>query len=132
MADLLRGGVEAAAERLAVDGHDLAGGDLVQVRDPTQQARLELGGLDRSQNRIEPIVRRDAAFQIEKLRQPLPLLAAVVGDGDEIIGPADDRADGDRDDVDERVDDLAPSRIGQAGRNGPECEPRLSWAWQPS
>ena len=85
-----------------------------RVGDPTQQARLELGRLDRSQNRIEPIVRRDAGFQIEKLRQPLPLLAAVVGDRDEIIGAADHRANGDRDHVDERIDDLAPPRIGQA------------------
>ena len=59
----------------------------MQGRDPTQQALLELGRLDRSQNRVEPIVRRDAGAEIEKLRQPLPLLAAEVGDGDEIVGP---------------------------------------------
>ena len=107
---LARGGVEAAAQGLAVDGHDLARRDLVQVSDPTQEARLELGGLDGSQNRVEPIVRRDAGLQVEKLRQPLPLLAAVVGDGDKIIRAADDRANGDGDYVDERVGDLAPSR----------------------
>ena len=40
---LAAGGVEAAPQRLAIDGHDLAAADLVQRRDPTQQASLELG-----------------------------------------------------------------------------------------
>ena len=101
---LAAGGVEAAAERLAVDGHDLPVRDLVQRGDPTEQARFKLGGLDRAQNRIEAIVRRDAVAEIEKLRQPLPFLAAELGDGDEIVGAADHCADGDRDNVDQRVE----------------------------
>ena len=113
---LAAGGVKAAAKGLAVDGHDLACGDFVQVRNPTEQTRLELGWLDRPQNRIEPIMRWDAASQIEKLRQPFPLLAAVCGDGNEIVSTADDRAYGNCDHVDERVEDLAPSRVGQLGK----------------
>ena len=34
---------------------------------------------------------------------------------DEVIGPGDDGTDGDGDDVDERVDDLASARVGQGG-----------------
>ncbi len=43
---LAAGRVEAAAQRLAVDGDDLPAGDFVQRRDPTQQTLLELRRLD--------------------------------------------------------------------------------------
>ena len=42
---LAAGRVEAAAERLAVDGDDLPARGLVQGGDPAQQALLELGRL---------------------------------------------------------------------------------------
>ena len=35
--------------------------------------------------------------------------------------PADDGADGDGDDVDERVDDLAPARVGEVGEVIPDA-----------
>ena len=44
---LAAGDVKAPTESLAIDGHDLTGRDLVQGGNPTQQARLELGGFDR-------------------------------------------------------------------------------------
>src|SRR5947209_8426486 len=37
------------------------------------------------------------------------------GDGDEVIGPGDGGAQGDGEDVDEGIGDLAPAGIGQAG-----------------
>ena len=112
----LAGGlVVAAAERLAVDGDDLPGGDLVQRGDPAQQALLELGGLDRREDGVEPVVGGDAAAEVEELGQPGALLAAVFGDRDEVIGPGDDGAEGDGDDVDERVDDLASAGVGEGG-----------------
>jgi hypothetical protein len=51
-----RGGVETATKGLAVDRHDLPGGDFVQGRDPTQQAGLELDRLDRAQHGVEAVV----------------------------------------------------------------------------
>ena len=60
-------------------------------------------------------MRGDAVGEVEDLGQPGPLLASPCSDGDEVIGPGDDGADGDRDDVDERVNDLAAARVGQAG-----------------
>ncbi len=110
------GGVETASQGLAVDGHDLAGRDFVQCGDPTQQARLELGGLDRAENRIEAIMRGDAVAEVEKLRKPLSFLAAVLGDRDEIIGAADHCANGNSDNVNQRIDDFASSRIGQSDK----------------
>ena len=43
MADLPPALSKLLPERLAVDGDDLPGGDLVQRGDPAQQALLELG-----------------------------------------------------------------------------------------
>ena len=68
------GRVEAAAERLAVDGDHLPIGDFVQGRDPTQQTLLELRRLDGGEDRIETIMRRDAGLQVQKPCQPLALL----------------------------------------------------------
>jgi hypothetical protein len=110
---LARRRVEAPPQRLAVDGHHLPGGDLVQRGDPTQQTPLELRRHERGQHRVEPVVRRDAVRQVEKLLQPLPFLPAPLGDGDEIIGPRHNRTDRNGDDVDQRIRDLPPSRIGQ-------------------
>jgi hypothetical protein len=69
---------------VAIDGHDLTGGDLVQGGNPIQQARLKLSGPDRSQNPVEAIVRGDAGLQIERLRQPLAILPTIIGDGNDV------------------------------------------------
>ena len=105
------GRVEAAAERLAVDGDHLPVGDFVQGRDPTQQTLLELRRLDGGEDRIETIVRRNAGLQIQKPCQPLPLRSAELGNGDEIIGTTDHRADGDDHDIDQRIHHLTTPRI---------------------
>jgi len=89
--------------------------NLVKCRDPVQQAFLELGRVQRREDGVEPIVRRDATAEVEDRGQPIPLLASPGGDRDEVIGPGDDGADGDGDDVDERVNDLAPAWVGQVG-----------------
>lgn len=132
---LRAGGVEAAAERLAVDGHDLAVADFMQRGDPTQQTLLELGRLDRPQNGVEAIVRGNAGRKIEKLGQPVALRLTPAGDGHEIIGPANHGAQGDHDDVDQRMSNLAATRIGQLGevllqtRGGHDSIP---WASRPA
>ncbi len=111
---LAAGRVEAAAERLAVDGHDyLPVGHFVQGRDPTQQAPLEFGRLDRAEDGVETIVRRDAGAEIEELSQPLPLLASVLRNRYEVIGTGNHGANGDADDIDQRIHDLPPPRISQ-------------------
>ena len=40
---------------------------VVKGRDPAQQASLKLRGLDRSKDRIEPVVRRNAVPEINDL-----------------------------------------------------------------
>ena len=60
-----------------------------------EQALLELGGLDGREDGVEAVVRGDAGGQVEEPGQPVPLLAAPGGDGDEVVGPGDDGAEGD-------------------------------------
>ena len=112
---LAAGRIEAAAERFSIDGDDLPVGDVLECRDPTQQALLELRRFDRRQDGVEAIVRRDTISQVEKPRQPLAFLPAKLCDGDKIVGPANDRAHGDHHDVDQRISHLATARIGKLG-----------------
>jgi len=132
---LARSGVETSVQRFAVDGDDLARRDFVQGGNPTQETRLELGGLDRGQHGVEAIVRGDAAPEVEKLRQPLTLLAAEVRNGDEIIRSADHGADGDGDNVDQGVENFSSSRVGQFDKMVPnaggECLGHGEYPWQP-
>ena len=60
-------------------------------------------------------MRRNAASQIEKPREPLAFRLAELGNGDKIVGPADDRAHGDHHDVDQRISHLAAAGIGKVG-----------------
>ena len=59
--------VEAASQSLSVDCDHLTTGHFVKGRDPAQQATLKLRGLDRSKDRIEPVVRRNAVPEINDL-----------------------------------------------------------------
>ena len=87
----------------------------MQCGDPGHQAALERLGLERPEDGVEAVVRGDAAGEVEELAEPVLLLASPVGDGHEVVGPGDGGAQGDGDDVDERISDLAPSGVGQAG-----------------
>ncbi len=107
------GGVEAAAKRFAIDGNNLSLGDFMQRRDPTQETLLELRRFDRRQNRIEAVVRWNAASQIEKTREPRAFHLAKLGNGDKIVGPANDGAHGDDDNIDQRINHVASARIGK-------------------
>ena len=85
----------------------------MQRRDPTQQTFLELSRYDGREDCVETIVRRYPIRQIEKLREPVAFRSAELGDGDEIVRPANHRADGNHDDVDQRVGDLTGTGIGE-------------------
>ena len=110
------GGVEAAPQRFTVDRDDLPVGNLLQRSDPTEQTLLKFSRLQRAQNRIETIMRRNAAAHVEKLRQPLLLILGPIGDRHEIIGPTQHRTERHRHHVDQRVGDLPSPRIGQIGK----------------
>jgi hypothetical protein len=109
-------GVVTAAQRLAVDGDHLTGRDLVQRRNPIEQALLKLGRLDCCKDGVEAVMRGNAIGQIEEPAQPLAFRPAEARDGDEIVRSADHRADGNDDHVDQWVDHLATARMGEFGK----------------
>ena len=111
---LAAGGVVTAAERLAVDGDHLPAANLVQRGDPTEQTLLELRRIDGGEDRVETIVGRDALLQIQKSRKPLASRLAELRNGHEVVGPADDRTDGDCHDVDQGIDGWPSSGIGES------------------
>jgi hypothetical protein len=56
---------------------------------------------------------RLSTLKVEEAGEPVASGPAEVGDGDEVVGSADDGADGDDDDVDEGVCDLATPGVGE-------------------
>ncbi len=93
------GRVQAAADRLAVDGDQPAGRGGGQVGDPLHEALLEGHRVQRREDPAEGVVRGDAVGQVQEGLEPLPLAAAELGHLHPAVGPADDGADGDGQDV---------------------------------
>jgi hypothetical protein len=87
----------------------------VQRREELQQALLELLEVEGAEDGVEAIVGGDARGEVEEAGEPLPSGAAEGGDGDEVVGPAEHRADSDGHEVDQRIGHLAATRIGQLG-----------------
>ena len=95
--------VEAASQSLSVDCDHLTTGHLVKGRDPTQQATLKLRGLDRSKDRIEPVMRRNAVPEINDLAKPRAFRLRKLHDSHEVICATDHSADRDHDEGHERM-----------------------------
>ena len=108
--------VEGAAQRLAVDGDDLALGGLVQRLDPAEEAPLELLGVEPLEEAAEGVMRGDAVGQVQEGAQPGELGVAEVLDVIPGVGPGDDGADGDGDDIEQFVEPGAvDAGVGQPG-----------------
>ena len=108
--------VEGAPEGLAVDGDDLALGRFVQRLDPTKEAPLELGGVKPLEEAAVGVVTGDAVGQVQEGLEPVVLGLAEVLDVVPGVGPGDDGADGDGDDVEQFVEAGAvDAGVGQVG-----------------
>ena len=100
--------VERAPDRLAVD-RDLPRSGRIGPEhraDPVEKATLEALGVDQHQYPAKRVVRGNAARQVEKLREPIPLAAAIKRDVLEALRLTDHGADRDHQDVEQLV--LAP------------------------
>lgn len=89
-ADHMDGGLRTglivdSTEGLAIDRDDLPVGDFLEGGDPTQQCLFKLRGLDRSQNRVEPVMRRNPRGKVEELGKPLTLCPGVFDDCHEVV-----------------------------------------------
>ncbi len=82
-------------QRLAVDGHNPARGQVRKRRNPGDEARFELVRIDRGEDPVERVMRWNAAGQGEKRLQPRPLLTAELGNIVPTFGAA--QHGGDRD-----------------------------------
>ena len=60
-------------------------------------------GIEAGQDAAEGVVGGDAVGQVEVAGEPVPAVAAELVDGGERVGPGEDAADGDEDDVDQGV-----------------------------
>jgi hypothetical protein len=121
------GTVERTAECLAVDGDDLPLGLLMQGLDPTEEAPLELVGVEPLEEAAVGVVAGDAVGQIEEGLEPVLLGLAEVLDVVPGIGPGDHGTDGDGDDVEQFMEAGAvDARVGQVGEGQSLCRP--SWS----
>ena len=58
---------------------------------------------------------RNPIGQIKKSRQPRAFRSAELGDRHKIVRPADHRADGNHNQIDQRISDLTTTKIGEFG-----------------
>ena len=96
-------GRPGAAQRLAVDGHVLDPQRRTDRPHPFLEAGLECPGVEAVEDALEGVVRRDAVGQGQEAAQPVAALAAEGLDLLPVLGTGDDRAQGDDDDVLQRM-----------------------------
>jgi hypothetical protein len=124
----------AAAQRLAIEGHDLAGQTLAQTLGPEGEGFGELRGVERGKDPPKGVVAGDAAGQFEESAQPLVLGTAKVFHVHEALRFAEQRAERDEQDVveamdpapfDARIFELAEVMADAVGVGHPEFLPTL-------
>ena len=81
--------VVGAAHALAVDGHDLARGQLEGLLHPIPEALLEPARIQPREDPPQRVVRGDAVRQFQEGAQPRLVELAEEGNGHEAVGAAD-------------------------------------------
>src|SRR6056297_2215318 len=113
---LAAGVVVASAKCLAVNCDDLSIGNPVQFSEPSQQNWFELFRLNRVENGIETIMRRNALGHVQELGKPLLLCVCKPCDCNKIIRSRDDSADHHEQHIDQRINRFAATRIGDVSK----------------
>src|SRR5208283_1167494 len=106
------GVLETAAQRLTVDAHQGSTAGHGQRFGPSHETAFE--GLRGQQTKDPPesVMRGNAAGQLQKALEEFPLGLAELLDLYPPVGPADDGAHGDDDQIAEVVQLVVPTRIG--------------------
>jgi hypothetical protein len=108
------GGVERAAQRLAVDGDDLAGHGGAEGIEPLLNTGHESGGVETGEDAAERVVRGNAVGQVKELAEEVQLGLAKAFDIRPTVGVAQRGADGQDEEVEERVSFAAvETRVGK-------------------
>ena len=93
----------AAAQGLAIEGDDLAGQHRAQALGPGGEGLGELRGIEQGEDPPEGVVAGDAVGQFEQAAQPLALGFAELLHLRKAFRTAEQRADGNDQDVPERM-----------------------------
>ena len=93
----------AAAQRLAIEGHDLAGQRRAQALGPGGESLGKLRGVEQSEDTPEGVVAGDAVGECEQALEPVALGLAELLDVHKALGTAEQRAEGDEQNVVERM-----------------------------
>ena len=92
-----------AAQGLAVEGDDLAGQRRAQALRPGREGLGKLRGIQRGEDPPEGVVTGDAVGQFEQAPEPVALGLAELLEVHEALRAAEQRAEGDEQNVVERV-----------------------------
>nr|WP_233993604.1 hypothetical protein [Salinibacter altiplanensis] len=100
--------VEGAPDRFSVNGNDLSVKTGFRLRfGPRSEARLEGLCVDQTEDPTERVVRGNPMLQIQKLGEPVRIALPVENDILVALGSSDCRADGDYQDIGERIKDFS-------------------------
>lgn len=90
----------------------MAGFDPVQLGEPRQQHRFKLFWLNRVENGIETIMRRNASRHVQEFGKPFLLRVGKPRDRDEIIRSCNDSTDHHEQHIDQRINRFTGTRVG--------------------
>ena len=91
--------IEGGAQRLAINGDDLAAQRAAQALRPAQEGVQEALRVECGEEAVEGVVAGDAVGQLQEGAQPRLLGVAEKFHVLETLGPAEQRAEGDEEDV---------------------------------
>ncbi|MDR3558458.1 MAG: hypothetical protein P4L61_02920, partial [Candidatus Pacebacteria bacterium] len=93
------GAIMRATRGFSIDGHNIGITHRKSATNPDGKTLGEFLGIEQRENSSERVVRRNAFGQIQEGSEPLLFSLAEVGDLTEIVGAANDGAEGDNNDV---------------------------------
>jgi len=117
--------LEAVAKALAIDGHELAAGELDHRGHPLLEAAFEGLGVQSGKDIAEGVVGGDAVGQVQEGPQPGELGPAILWHCGPAVGPGHHREQGDGEDIDQVVAAVGGTRIGHLFKGAGNLRGRL-------
>ena len=103
--------LEAVAKALAIDGHELAAGELDHRGHPLLEAAFEGLGVQAAKDIAEGVVGGDAMGQVQEGPQPGELGPAILWHCGPAVGPGHHREQGDGEAIDQPVAAIGASGV---------------------